>query len=235
MQYLTGLHRLPSAKMDCAVAYFQPKHRIASRIFGGFTSDLDNPRGCSLDLFSYLVFPKTPSFTELPAGWTLTECSNLDLWNLDLFYKHHSGGLLIDALDLKKEYSDGESLEEAYGKLGLYRKLKKYSLKHEGHLTAILIVNQSDIGINLSELLNGTKIIVTDQEHLPWDILSCAISRLTETYSVDKVPLLIYPSQYLEKENISPEKQYQFWILSLHHSGHKCLEYMERRFRIKHR
>ena len=235
MGYMNGLYRLPSAKMDYVMTYFRPNNRIVDHVFGGFTRDLDDPRGCSLDLFSYVMFPNESMNAELPANWVLQECSNLDLWKLELFYKHHSGGLLIDALGLQEGNSNGESLEEIYDKLGFCRKCKIYSLKQKDNLAAVLIVNQSDMGINLSELLNGIKIIVIDEEHLPWSILSNAVSQLTGIYNIDKVPLLIYPSQYIEKENLPSEKQYQLWILNLHHSGNQYLEYMERKFRIRFR
>ena len=105
-------------------------------------------------------------------------------------------------------------------------------MKHKDNLAAVLIVNQSDMGINLSELLNGIKIIVIDEEHLPWSILSIAVSQLTGIYDVDKVPLLIYPSQYIENERIPFEKQYQLWTLNITY-GNEYLEYMERKFRIR--
>ena len=232
MQYLNGLYRLPSAKLDYVMAYFQPSNKIANRMFGGFAEILNDPQGCSLDLFSYIMFPKTLINAELPANWVLQECSRLDFWKLGLFYKHHSGGLLIDALGLWKENSDGESLEEVYGKLGFCRKADIYSLIHDGDPVAFMIINQSDLGLNLSELLNGIKIIVTDPERLPWDILSIAISQLAEVYDINSIPLLLYPAEYIENERIPFEKQYQLWTLNITY-GNEYLEYMERKFRIR--
>ena len=214
------------------MAYFRSNNEAMDYIFGDFARALDNPQKCSLDLFSYLMFPKGSINTELPSNWVLQECSRLDFWKLRLFYKHHSGGLLIDILGSEKEYLDGESLKESYSKLGFHRKCKIYSLKHKGNLTAVLVVNQSNLGLNLSELLNGITAIVTDPEGLPWEVLSLAAGQLANVYHLDRIPLLIYPSDYLEVRNIPYDKQYQLWLGDMRYTE-KFLGYMQRRFRTK--
>ena len=235
IHYLNGVYRLPSAKMDCVMTYFRPENRIIDRVFGGFARHLENPQGCSLDLFSYLILPKELHNRELPGNWGLRECTTIDLWKLELFYKYQSGGLLMDVLGLGKENSDHDSVEAIYSRQGFVRKLKAYSLTRDDDPVAFLIVNQSDLGFNLSELLNGIKIIVTDPEFLPWDILTIAISQLSDNYNTENIPLLIYPSEYTERQNIPFETQYQLWILNLPHYGTEYLEYMEKNFRMRFR
>ena len=234
IHYLNGVYRLPSAKMDCVITYFRPENKIIDRIFGGFARYLNNPQGSSLDLFSYLVVPKELTNSELPGNWSLRECTTMDLWKLGLFYKYQSGGLLMDVLGLGEE-NPNNSLETIFNRQGFVRKLKAYSLIRNDDPAAFLIANQSDLGFNLSELLNGIKIIVTDPEFLPWDILTTAISQLSDSYGTDKIPLLIYPTDYAERQNIPVEKQYQLWILNLPHYGPEYLEYMERNFRMRFR
>jgi hypothetical protein len=232
IHYLNGVYRLPSAKMDCVITYFQPENRIIDRIFGGFARYLKNPQGSSLDLFSYLVVPKELANRELPGNWSLRECTTMDLWKLGLFYKYQSGGLFMDAFSLGNENSD-DSLETIFSRQGFIRKLMAYSLIRNDEPVAFLIVNESNLGFNLSELLNGITIIVTDPEYLAWDILSTAISQLSDTYDADKIPLLIYPTDYAERQNIPVEKQYQLWILNLPHYGPEYLKYMEQKFRMR--
>jgi hypothetical protein len=60
---------------------------------------------------------------------------------------------------------------------------KVYSLNYNGEPNAVLIVDQSDLGLNLLELLNGIKILVTNTKGLPWDILSIAIGQLAPLYN----------------------------------------------------
>ena len=122
---------------------------------------------------------------------------------------NNSIALLVDALGLAEEDSGGESLEEVYSRLGFLRTKTAYSLTHKGDLHAVLIVNQSDLGINLSELLNCIKILVITPEELPWNVLSTAIAQLTGIYDMERVPVLFYPSNYVEAKKVPYEKHYQ--------------------------
>lgn len=231
MHYLHDMYRLPSANMDYVMVYFQPNKKFPDRIFGDFTRALNNPKGCSMDLFSYLPYPTLSLGTRLREGWSLKECSNFDLWKLNRFYDHYSGGLLLDALRLGQEISGGESLEEIYGRLGFLRKWKAYSLTYKRELNAVLIVNQSDLGLNMSEALNGIKILVANPEGLPWDILSIAIGQLAPLYNnTDKVPILIYPMVYVDAKRIPYEKQYQLWVYD-GNIFNQFMEYVQKKFR----
>ena len=231
MHYLNDMNRLPSAKMDYVISYFRPESKFPDRVFGGFARDLKNPRGSSLDLFSYLPYPTLSIGVRLPEGWLLQECSSHDLWELNRFYKHHSGGLLLDILRSEHDNSSDEALRNIYESLGFVRKWQAYSLLHHGELNAVLIVDQSDLGLNLSELLNGIKIVVTNPETLPWEILSIAIGQLAPLYDRSKVPVLIYPLEYVDAKGIPYEKQYQLWILDVRY-GDGFMEFMQRKFRI---
>ena len=234
MYYLNDMHRLPSAKTEYMVSYFRPENKFPDRVFGGFARDLENPRGCSMDLFYYLPYTSLSLGTKLPIRWSLQESSGRDLWELHRFYNHYSGGLLLDALDLEKKEPVKEPLEEIYNRLGFLRKWRTYSLNHDGELNAVLIVDQSDLGFNLSELLNGIKILVTNPEDLPWNILSIAIAQLTGVYHMKRVPILFYPAEYVQNKRVPYEKQYQAWVLDVRY-GNEYMEYMQRRFRITYK
>ena len=230
MHFLHDMYRMPSAKIDYVMVYFQPNNKFPNRIFGDFTRALNKPKGCSMDLFSYLPYPALSLGTRLPEGWLLKESSNMDLWELNRFYDHCSGGLLLDALGLSQGISRGESLEEVYSRLGFLRKWSTYSLAYDRDLRAILFVNQSELGLNLSEFLNGIKILVVNPESLPWDILSIAIGQLASLYPMDKIPVLIYPLEYVDSKKIPYEKKYQLWI----YDGSifsEFMEYVEKKFR----
>lgn len=232
MYYLNNMYRLPSSKTDYVMCYFRPESKFPNAIFGGFARELNNPRACSMDLFSYLLYPSLSFKTQLPEGWVLQECSTPYLWELSRFYNHHSGGLLLDVLRRGHKISSDESLENLFERLGFLRRWKAYSLTQGENLNAVLIVNQSDLGLNLSELLNGIKILVTNPEALPWDILSTAIGQLTPLYNMDKVPILIYPvEEYVLSKHIPYEKQYQAWIYDARFVG-QFMEYLDRRFKI---
>ena len=232
MLYMNDLHRLPSAHMDHVMCYFRPESKFPDRVFGRFARELNDPRGCSLDLFSYFLYPALSVGSQLPKSWTLQECSKQDMWDLGRCYNKRSGGLFLNVFHPRNTNLNDEPLEHLYSRAGLVRKWKAYSLTLKGKLKAILILNQSNLGLNLSELLNSISILVTDTKSLPWDILSGAINQLTHVYQKEKVPLLIYPHDYLETWNVSYEmKKYFLWILNVQY-GNDYLAYMRKRFRI---
>jgi len=233
MLFLHGIYHMPSAKMDYVMCYYSSDNKFPDRTFGGFARELDNPQGCSLDLFHYMPYHGSSSKTRLPEGSSLEESSLLELWKLENFYKYHSGGLLMNVLNLGQKDSGNESLEKVAKLLGFMRKWKAYSLVNKDKLNAVLIVNQSDLGVNLSELLNCIMIFMIDSEGLSWELLSSAVSELRGVYDLNKVPLLIYPSDDPVINAIPYDKQYQMWILDMHHSN-QFMQFMQRKFRMRY-
>jgi len=223
MHYFNGLYRLPTVGMDYMMFYFRPENRFPDHFFGGFARHFKNPRACSLDLFSYLNFPTSDAGRILPEGWLLEPCTGEDLEELSRFYRNTSDGLLLDVLHLDKEKEDGESLSQLYARHGFIRSCQGHSLKQNGRLKAVLIVNRSDPGLSLSDFLNGIKILVNDAAGLPWEVLSAAVSQCSGFYQIDKIPLLVYPSHYLEDKGVPFEKRYNLWIIH----GHYAREYSE--------
>ena len=233
MLFLYGMYHLPSANMDYVMCFFRPENKFPDRVFGGFARELNNPRICSLDLFSYMTFPVGTPQSKLPRGWSLHESTKSELWQLEQFLKHSSGGLLFDVLNLGKK-----TLRMTHWRTcpngSVSQENGKYTHLSEGDcLKAVLIVNQSDVGVNLSELLNGIKAMVVDSENLPWEVLSRGCCTTTGVYHLDSIPLLIYPSVYSDVMNIPSEKKYQLWIMNMRHSN-KFMEYVQRHFRMRY-
>jgi hypothetical protein len=148
-----------------------------------------------------------------------------DFGELDRFYRNASGGLLLEVLRLDKKQEDTESLSQLYARHGFKRSYQIFSLKEKEILKAVLIVNKSDPGLSLSDFLNGIKILVNDADGLPWEALSSAISQLAGSFTIDKIPILVYPSSYLEAKRVPFEKQYNLWILDAYY-GREYGEYM---------
>lgn len=230
--FLHGAYTLPSAKMDYVMCYFRPENKFPERVFGGFARDLNTPRKCSLDLFSYLTVAAKGASGPLPEGWLLKEISPSEMWELDHFYRRTSGGLFLDVL--KKSLEPGEeSLREVSARHGLTRKWSIYGLFHENRAACVMIVNQSDFGINLSEVLNSITVMVMEQDLLAWEVLSSAVSQLAAVYGMDRVPILIYPEQYMASKGPPCEKHYGLWIVDMHYSN-LFLEFVQRKFRMKY-
>jgi hypothetical protein len=225
LRYIDGFCRLPSVGMDYMMFYFRPENIFPDHFFGGFARHFNNPSACSLDLFSYLSYPTSGVLQPLPAGWSLEPFISSDIDKLDHFYRNASGGLLLKVLRLDKGQKETESLSELYARYGFKRSCQSFSLKDNGMLKAVLIVNQSDPGLSLSDFLNGIKIIVNDEAGLPWERLSAAISQLAGSFTIDKIPVLVYPSSYLEKKSVPFKKKYNLWILDVYYAR-ECIEYM---------
>lgn len=88
------------------------------------------------------------------------------------------------------------------------------------------------MGLNLSELLNNIKIIVCDQEGLPWDILSASIDHLIGVYKTEMIPLMVFPHTYLEDKGVTYEKKYLLWLADIQY-GPEYLEYMRKKMKMK--
>jgi hypothetical protein len=232
MHYFNGLYRLPAVEMDYMMFYFRPENRFPDHFFGGFARHFNNPRACSLDLFSYLNCQTSGVRQPLPAGWLLEPCTASDIGELERFYRNASGGLLLDVLRLGKDREDGESLSHLYARHGFTRHCESFSLKENGMLKAVLIANRSDPGLSLSDFLNGIKILVNDSAGLPWEALSSAISQLAGLYTIDKISLLVYPSSYLEAKGVLFEKRYNLWIIDGHHAR-EYSEYMMKNAKLR--
>lgn len=214
LNYFDGFYRMPSIGMDYMIFYFRPDNKFPDHFFGGFCREYKNPQGCSMDCFAYITQPLTATKTALPENWTLSECSREDIVELRSSYKKLSGGLMVDAFCLDGEIDAAGSINDLYRKYGLKREYKAHVLKHSGMTKAYMIVDESDMGVNLSELLNSIKIIVTDNTDLPWGILKASLGSFSGLYRTSNVPVLIYPYQYADKQGITYSKKYNLWVLS---------------------
>lgn len=233
MFFTHGMYQLSSARMDYVISYFRPENKFPNRIFGGFARDFNNPQACSLDLFTYLTLPVTSPEKDLPPEWRLRESTPHDLWELEQFYKHHSGGLLLNILRFGEPDLGNESLEKVFERLGFLRRCRIYSLIYQDHLKAVFIVDQSDPAINMSNLLNCMKVLITDPAGLSSELLSLAVSKLGSVYNLDKVTLLIYPASSIKSACISYEKQYQLWIGDMRYMN-QFMDYVQENFRMKY-
>jgi hypothetical protein len=218
--------------MNFVMTYYRPENRVVDKIFGGFARHLNNPKGSSLDLFSYMLFQKTSPNKNLPSGCILHECTSEDFKILKDFYDTYSGGLMLDAFGLDSQM---QPLIKAFTNAGFKRNCKTFCLCINGKHVAFFIVNQSNLGLNLSDLINGIKIIIIRDEGLKADILLSAVNKLSILYQENHIPLLVYPANYLSGQEIRTEKNYQLWILNNNPYSDQYTEYMDNNFRMKYK
>jgi hypothetical protein len=231
LRFFDGLYRYPSIRIDHMIFYFRPENHFPNLFFGGFARDLNDQRACSLDLFAYLSHPQDKAPSPFPEGWQLTRFEPRHLPELERYYRNASGGLLLDVLRLGQTDDGNETLEEVYRRHGFVRQWRVHALLRGESLKAVLIVNRSSLGLNLSELLNSIKVLVTDPAGLPWNVLAAALARLTPEYPTESVPLMIYPDTYPCEQGIKVDKRYLLWILDTQY-GKDYLEYMEKKTKL---
>ena len=208
--------------------YYQPKNDIIERFFDNFTRHVNNGKKCSADSFAAMPFKKRYA-KKLPEGWMIRECTFRDMMKLKDFYEPASGGLLLNALGLD---TPSESLKKSFADAGFTREYRTYCLCDQNHPLAFFIVNQSDIKLNLAELINGITIIIVEPDILSWAMLATAVNNLGVFYAEDTIPLLIYPSYFLPIQNIKMEKEYTLWILHAK-AADDWLSYMNRLINIQ--
>ena len=166
----------------------------------------------------------------MPEPWKLVKTKPEDLMELETYYAHVSGGLMLDALGLEPDMPDHNDVAEEYRRLELKRDRYLYSLKKDGKLKAVAMVNISDVGLNLSDLTNCINFIVVEPEDLPEYIFYLALSLLSTKYEQTELPVLLYPVSYANSHSISFEKLYTLWVLNLQ-SSDAYLKFSERLLR----
>ena len=230
-RFVNDSHNIQSMHMDYVLCYFRPNNKFPDRVFGGLARSLKAPKECSLDTFAYFHFnPEDRLSEEMPSSWTVEVAGKDDLLELACFYRHTSGGLMLEALDLKADTAACHELADEYRKLGFKKERHLFALKKDGDFMAFAMVNISDIGLNMSNLTNCPTIFVL-QDDIGRDILFSFLSVIATRYDGNELPVLLYPETYARDNAIASEKQYTLWVLDLQYLDH-YFSYLERL--IKH-
>lgn len=230
LHYFIDMHRLSSLNTDYFMCYFRPENKFPEKVFGGFCRNQADPEICSMDLWGYFEKLLPTIYSPLNTEWSLRPADIADLELLSDFYQKISGGLLLKAMDLDKTDLARQPLESLYEQSGLFRKLRKYSLCYNGEPHAIFILDLSNSGLNMSDLLNNIKVIILKTE-LPWKILSNVLFQLMTQYQTGQIPILIYPFDYIIMQEIPCKKQYAIWICKASHF-YRLAVHMQERYRI---
>jgi hypothetical protein len=225
-RYVNDFYCLYSTHMNFVVCYFRPDNRLPSRIFGGFTRSLNEPKGCSLDSFAYFHFSR--SFENCSETLSLMETQPEDLSELQSFYEHESGGLMLHALDLEPDMIDGNGLSAEYQRFGFKRKRLLFSLKQDGMLKAVIMLTRTDVGLNFSNLTNCIHVFVLDSDNLSGTVLCSGLSHLCDYYDESEVAILLYPASYAETLGMR-EKTYNLWAINTRFTD-QYLKYVESLF-----
>ena len=151
-----------------------------------------------------------------------------ELTELEIFYRQTSGGLMLDALDLTPDGCTGDNeLAEDFQRHGFQRQRRLYSLKKDNRLAAVIMVNLSDVGLNLSDLTSCIKVMIIDPFDFSDNVLRSVLSNVSEKTGRSEMPVLLYPAAYAVDNDIAYEKLYTLWVLNVQY-GDKYFRYIKR-------
>jgi hypothetical protein len=226
--FINDSYHLNSIHLKHVMMYYRPNNRFPSRVFGGACQQIDNPKCCSVDAFAYVHLPVAPGPAPAITGpWELNPAQPDDLADLQDLYEYDSGGLMLKALGLDPDRSGRTGLEEEYRRLGFKKEKHLFALKADGLLKAIIVVNITDFGLNLSNLTNCIKFIVVDPEKLTGDIFKKVIFKLNEKFPFEELTVLVNPVSFAEAIQLPYEKIYNMWIMNTRFSD-PYFRYLER-------
>lgn len=212
-------HGLCSARMNFVACYYRPDNKFPQRVFGGIAKQINDRNGCSLDAFAYFHYRKgLVDQWDLTGPWSLRKTQKEDLIELESFYRYTSGGLLLNALDLEPHMLGHDEIVRDYENTGFRKEKHIYSLKRNGRLKAVFVINVSDIGLNMSDLTNCIHTFIVDEEEFPRGTLFMIYSLLSKYYDSEYVPVMIYPASYADRRQIDYDKIYNLWILNMQYT-----------------
>ena len=235
LQYINECHTLASAKMDYIACYFRPNNKFAYKVFGGAARALEDPKKCSLDEFAYFHHEPDTKNQQLPEQWSLTPTGRDDLFILQFWYKNQSDGLMLEGLDLDQDAEANDKVtNQDYELAGFRRTRNLFSLKKDDELLAIFVANQSDLGLNMSDLTNCVQIFILDETMLDENNLSIILTQLSNQYDQEELPVLIYPKDTADTLGVEYEKTYSLTVLNLDYISPYLL-FMQSLTTIKHK
>lgn len=212
-------HGLSSTRMNFVACYYRPDNRFPQRVFGGIAKQINDRNGCSVDAFAYFHYHKgVVGQWDLAGPWSLHRTQTEDLAELERFYRHASGGLLLHALDLEPHMLHHDEIAREYENIDFRKEKHLFSLKRSGKLKALFVINVSDIGLNMSDLTNCIHTIIVDEDDFPSGTLFMIYSLLSKYYDNEKIPVLIYPASFAERKQIACDKIYHLWILNMQYT-----------------
>jgi hypothetical protein len=217
LNYFDGFDRMKSIGMNYMVFYFRPENRFPNYFFGGLARAFNDPSRLSLDIFAYLNIELPKEISPLPQGWSIRESTSGDIQDLHAAYKQISGGLMVDSFCLDITKTTGETVEDLYKKHGLTRRCNTYTLLNGDTHQAYFIVDHSDRGINLSDLINSIKVILPLNSSVPKDVLHAAICACGKEYGTKTITVQVFPCEYMDKISFSYKKRYVMWVLDTSH------------------
>ena len=125
---------------------------------------------------------------------------------------------MISALDLEPDMAESEAVQQEFQSLGFKRERFLYALRKNGHLKAVVMVNLADIGLNLSDITTAIQVMVVDPEEFSKRELFSILSILSIKLGQSNIPVLLFPLDFAEQQQIAFERVYTLFAISTQYS-----------------
>lgn len=233
-RFINDSNRIYSMKMDYIFCYFRPQNKFPNHVFGGTARHIKDQKICSLDDFAY-VYPFTDGYPSmLPGNWSITPVIEADLLDLQTFYENVSGGLMLRCLHLHPDQVDLSELGIEYQRIGLTRDRRIFTLRHCGKICALLAVDISDLGLNMSDLTNSIKFFVLDPQNMNREVFRAVVGRVMQQSGIQNVPVMIYPKETAKSLGVDSPKTYSMWTYDLYRNSDHYFKFLKRLLKFIH-
>lgn len=208
-------------QMRYVVGIWRPNNDFPAKFFGRFQKNLKKPDLCSIDTFTYMhvSLDNCRQWDDLQGPWEVAKATRQDICEFEGFYQQRSGGLLTKAFDLTPDTFDDKSVEQEYASSGLKRIRHLYAVRYGLDLKALVEVQDSDTGLNLSELTNAVYLYILDETMITPKVLEFIQCMITVKTQKETATVMIYPHTYVKRYGIDATKEYNVWILNLNTEG----------------
>ena len=215
--FTNNCHRIKSMHMNYLMCYFRRDNKFPNRIFGGSVEKIEDNKKCSLDDWGYYHFNKENIvLKEELKPYSISKTTEGELKDLECLYEYSSGGLMLKAFNLEDGYCDNKILLEDYKVSGFTREILLYSVKRDYDTCAIVMIDHSEAGLNMSDLTNSFKIFIINPKVLNPKILNNVLQELSCHYpEAEKIPVLIYPNDQAKEMDLPIEKVYTMWVINM--------------------
>jgi hypothetical protein len=219
--FINDSYHLEANRMKYAILYYRPENKFPKLVFGGVAKSVQNPQICSLDTFAYFqVAPSAGNQLKIDQPWRLAKTTHEDLKALETFYMRISGGLMLRAFDLLPDSVDDIELATAYQQANLKRERFLYTLRKAHTPMAIIMVQITDIGINLSDLTNCMHVFLLNPEGTHKALLESVLSHLARRYDQAKTIVNLFPESFAADMALEYEKPYTLWTYEMQYSDY---------------
>ena len=229
-EYMNDSYQLNPTNIKYIIGYFQAANKFPQQYFGRYVRETNDSKITSLDSLSYISEASKfiGPLKELGDGWTLEPATTSDLVEFQGYYQNISGGLLPDVLDMVPGEFDDQTLTETYKSNGLIRKRELHVLRYQNAPKALIDVQSSDFGLNLSEITNAITVYLIDPSPDYFDMLRFVIHKFALQQDKMSDPVMFFPNNYLNLCGFNVDKEYTLWSLDISSGSESYMTWMNR-------